>query len=352
MGLATVSSSYILAERGQDLTHTVTLATPQDVSGWTVGNAKLWDYAGGTLLAEGTPTLTSPSTGVWSIAWDGADLDLEGAYVWTFNRTDVNQPIVDPSAFRLYQNGPDGGPSITNFSEYMAFLGMSGNVTTAFIRQTMQLLGAAEQALMNACGRKFTYDPAIVEYYDGWPDGGIQLRRQPVWSVEEVKYDVNGGYGQIADTFGADTILNPNLYSIQLDSFNGIPCSNSGILRYNDYNQNQETNVNSWGWSGDGSFGSAYYRPWACLAANPIRAAGVLKVTYAAGFLLIPDDLKWAIFQVVRDRLQAVSKGGTFQSQSGEGYSYSLGPFTDEEKKLLSSTMTVNNYRVGTLLIG
>lgn len=353
MGIATVNSSYVLAERGQDVTNTVTLTVPQSIGGWTV-EANLRANAGGTVLATGTVTATNTATGVWSVAWAADDLDLEGAYVWDMTRTDAGfiTPIVDPSCFFIRQNGPQGGPSLTNLSEYLAFLGMNGTLTDAFIRQTLQLIAAAERAITNACGKVFTYDPAIVEYYDSWPDGGIVLRRQPVWEVSEVKFDYNGGYGQIPDTFGADTIVTPGLYSIALDSYRGDAGSYSGLLRWNNNNQNTTTNINTWGWGADGSFGSSYYRPWGNLAKNPIRLPGCLKVTYAAGYQIVPEDLKLAVFELVRDRLKAVANGGTFTSESGEGYSYSLGPYTDEEKKLGSVQMVVNNYRSGDMLLG
>jgi hypothetical protein len=354
MGLATVASSYIVADRGQDLTNTVTLATAQSIVGWDV-SANLYSYAGGPILATGTVTATNTATGVWSIAWSGEDLDLQGLYCWDFWRTDTGSqaPIVDVSGFQIRQSGELGGPTLTNFSEYMAFLGMTGTITDTFLRQTLQLLGAAESALTNAIGRKLTYDPDIVEYFDSWPDGGIQLRRQPVWCINEVKVDQNGGYGQIPDTFGEDTIVEEGNYSIDLNSFRNDGASYSGILRFNNYNQ-QSTLPQTlpWGWASDGSFGSAYNRSWATLTKIPMRLPGCIQVTYAAGYQLVPEDVKLAVFTIVRDRLNIVSRGASFVSESGEGYSYSLGPYTDEEKKLGSVQMVVNNYRSAEMLLG
>jgi len=68
-------------------------------------------------------------------------------------------------------------------------------------------------------------------------------------------------------------------------------------------------------------------------------------VTYTAGFTLIPQDFKLAVAEIVADRRQARTRGVGFQSQSGEGYSYSLADVASEASKIGSVRNVINKYR-------
>lgn len=141
------------------------------------------------------------------------------------------------------------------------------------------LIDAANAAVVRYCNCEFPRVGTVTEYYDYPPPGSapsIVLRRRPLQSVEDVRVDPRGGYGQLAGTFGSETALTP-----AVDYYWNVADATLRIIRGH----------SSWPWV-----------PW--LTGYPLgvnarhTATGTIQVTYTAGYTEYPADLLAAIAQI------------------------------------------------------
>jgi hypothetical protein len=326
--MAIVSPSPIIAESGQDLVVTVSLSPAESIVGWTV-EAKLREYNGGPVIATGSVLPTDTANGIWEITWAAADLTVEpGSYVWEFTRTNSGAvyPIVEPSAFIIRPSSASAYPSLTSLSELASNMRL-GTISDTDAKQYIQLIMAAESFVRRVCNRQFTYNAAYVEYLDSNQTDAVLLRERPVHSVTSVYLDAKGYSGQAPNAFGPESLLTAGVdYFLEIDNSFGT-LANAGKLK---------RIGRSWP--------LVNWMPIGCLAPRPTPIAGCIKVTYAGGYKLIPNDLKLAIWQIVADRKQAALWGSSFQSESHQGYSYSLGSPDQEILKIGSVRSILNSY--------
>lgn len=323
----------VYAERNRDIVCTVTLSTATDVSAWTT-SAVLRAYAGGTAIGTGTVEVADSTNGVFTITWPASITNQEpGAYLWEFWRTNsgLTYPIVDPSAFIIAPNSEGSNPTLTNYSEVLAFAGLSQSLSDNETRFYALMIPAAERLLQDLCGRQFTYASAATEFYDTFGTDSVVLKRTPVSpSGLAVYLDVNGNYGTTIGSFDSTTSLltEGTDYVLERDTRRGDGLSYGGILR----------RIGT-------TWPASRQRPADLIGYARVPCKGCLKVTYTAGFTLIPQDIKLAVAEIVADRRQARTRGVAFQSQSGEGYSYSLADAASEARKIGSVMSVVNKYR-------
>lgn len=311
--MAIVSPALVSFVVGQDCSITVTLSPAENASAWTV-EAKLRAYNGGTVLATGSVVGSALSTApVWTITFTDDDLTQPpGAYVWEFVRTDAGAeyPIVEPSAFILRPTAASAYPTLTNLSEYLVHSRSSVTPNNATANQLIQLLFASEEQVKQYLGRDLAYRATYTEYYDGNGQTSFRLRRWPVTPASVAIYeDLSGNYGQTSGAFAAATALTLGTeYSVPIDSKWGDALNYSGKVE----------RINS---------------VWPCryrqipghLSRTREILPGCLKVTYTAGFQLIPYTIKEAIWNLCTLKTQLSIYGRFLQSESGEGYSYSMG---------------------------
>lgn len=147
------------------------------------------------------------------------------------------------------------------------------------------ILDGVTTAVEGYCNTTFGAVASYVEYKNYPPPGSkkrIKLR-YPVTGVTEVKFDPQGGYGQITDSFGTTTILTAGQDYVW-DAITGILT----ILR---------TGGNSGGgWAGSLVSGGyfAYGQPFAYNTNIRDATPGAVKVTYTAGWSAPPNDVKLA----------------------------------------------------------
>lgn len=311
--MAIVSPALVSFVYGQDCTITVTLSPSEDASTWTT-SAKLRAYNGGTVLATGSVSGASLSTApVWTITFTAANLtQAPGAYVWEFNRTNAGfeYPIVEPSAFIIRPTTASAYPSLTNLSEYLVHSRSSVTPTDAVANQLTQLLFASEEQIKQYLGRDVTYKATATEYYDGNGKPRFKLRRWPVTPSSVTIYEDRGGnYGQTSGAFAAATVLTLGTdYSVPVDSKWGDSLSYSGTVE----------RINSvW------PYRLRYVPGYLSRISEPV--SGCLKVMYTAGFQNIPYPLKQCVWDLTTLKAQLSIYGRFLQSESGEGYSYSMG---------------------------
>jgi hypothetical protein len=147
----------------------------------------------------------------------------------------------------------------------------------------------------------------------------IFLREWPVWSITSLKLDVNGWFGSVTGSFASTTALTSGVdYVMPVDPTTGR--SETGqLLRIN------------------GLWPLSWARPVGMLSYFNTAMPGCIKAVYVGGFDPIPYDLQLAVWQICAERrLRAVS-GQPKQSESDEGYSYSLGGMSDAEMLMIGS---------------
>lgn len=319
---------YVVAEANQDLTVTVTVAT--DTTGWAI-QAKLRANLGSTALA--TKTVGSGITntsGTIVVTFSAADLALApGAYVWQLERTDSGAayPIIDPSTFRITAGEGDSYPQLTNLSDYLAFAEESETVTDSAAKALLSYLSAAEASVRDWCSRKFSYGQYTEYPICTWHEKTMLNEVPVVTTSMDIRFDFQR-------VFGTDTMLTADTdYYLELDShdsksYTGVLYRIGGV------------------WQGN------RYRPAGCLSYQKKPVRGYIKATYYGGFVLTPDDLKVAIFQIVQQRLAARGLGVALMSESGMNYSYSRGPYDEESKMILSVRDVISRYCRGDALVG
>lgn len=319
-GMALAAPALVLAEYGQDLTVTVTLSTPTNVSGWT-GTATLRAYAGGPALATKTTssgiTVSDSATGVFVISFSAADLTLApGAYVWEFDRTNPGFafPIVDPSAFVIRPDSSAAYPSLTNLSEYVSHALRGVTPADADVPQLIQLLSSAEEWIKQYCNRDFAYRALATEYPTPAGTTDILLARTPVDPATVTIYeDWNGNFGQTSGSFDSTTLLTMGTdYTVPIDSRWNDGLNYSGLVR----------RINTvWPYRRQ--------RPLTLLGYSRDPLPGSVKATYTGGFQLIPYPIKLAVWTLTTIFAQGSPAGRLAMSESGEGESVSYGAMED-----------------------
>lgn len=158
---------------------------------------------------------------------------------------------------------------------------------------------SADQSFLDAADaavkRYIHWDPERserTEYLDGTGISEIVLPGLPVDQVvSEVRFDGNGGYGQVPNSFGSDTILTQGV-----SYFADTKC---GMLRM------WRAPTNGWWWfPGGGQVGPSLY--WGGLSNYGVRPAfwpripGACKVTWTNGYEAgeIPNDLQASVIQL------------------------------------------------------
>lgn len=343
--MAIVAPALVTFTVGQDGTITVTV--PADTTGWAM-RADFKTANNGTILATKTigagiqNTPGASSTVVITLNAADTAAYFSGGYVWQLWRTDAgfDYPITDSSTFRLFGGTDTANPTFTNLSELCAHLGMSLPLPDAMAQKLLQLLAAAEAFVHRYCGRRKFFYGTYTEWRDAPLVGSIWLTETPVWSITSINFDGAGGFGQTPNTFGTDTLLT---------------YGEGYILRIDDADQKsycgEVLSMNrGWQWWPAGGLlgaGRSNRTPAGLLNYKPQPIPGAFKVIYLGGYTLIPDDLRLAIWQIVADRRFAADAGVVFQSESMEGYSYSLGAPDAEIAKIGSVSSILAGYRHG-----
>lgn len=346
--MAIVNPQVPLFDRAQDGTITVTLTSASDISGWAV-SAILRPYNGGTAIATKTvgSGITSSyvsTTQTWVITFTDDDLDITpGGYVWDFRRTDAGAEyqIVEPSAFIIRADAVTGGPTLTNLSEYAIHaLGSPSSITDANGKFYTQLLFSAEDMIRRYTGRQLTR-ASYTEYPASTGGPTIQLREFPV-AVSSASFslylDLSAKGGQLATDFAASTLLTfGEDYELDMsgsvtgESLTGLVYRTGTLWPARAYRPpGPDTNLLSY-----------HRRQW----------PGIIKVTYTAGYNLVPYDLKRAVWSLATQMSTMAPFGAVFMSESGEGRSYSRMSPDMEERLLISVQNTIKPFRAGRLMV-
>lgn len=208
---------------------------------------------------------------------------------------------------------------LTSLAQIKSFLNIPGSDST----QNSQLTGlqfAAETIITNRIKRNLE-PSSYTEYYAGNSQRAIILRNRPVLSVQFVFEDFQAYYGYNPTSFGPTTLLMPGVhYTLDLDT--GTSESKSGLL------------IRIGGvWM---EAGRVYYP--GKLASEIGPTYGNLKITYMAGFNIIPMDIQYAVCLLVSFMKRNVEVGSVLQSEKLGDYEYQIfDPRQKTNDPLLSS---------------
>lgn len=165
---------------------------------------------------------------------------------------------------------------------------------------------AAEANVKAYCKRDFEFQN-YTEYYSGNNTRFLVLRQRPVSTIFNVYLDSTGGFGTTPGSFNSTALLTQGTdYSLQYDTDQFL--SSSGVLiRLNGLwpELNREFWVNRLRFESGPHFGN-------------------IKITYAAGYETIPQDLQFAVCWIVSFMRRNITVGGLLGSEKIGDYSYEL----------------------------
>lgn len=203
--------------------------------------------------------------------------------------------------------------ALTTAGNVKLILGITGTAQDA---KLTLLVEAADKAIKNYCKRDLE-SQSYTEYYTGTGTAQLPLTQYPVTAVASVYLDAGGHFGQGSGAFAAATQLtNGTDYVLE---WTDAGKSNTGIL----------VRLGGWGFVGWPSMGN--WQTVDLMTAQRNRGSvwpripGCLKVTYTAGFVDVPDDLRMAAENLSCWLFRASPLGGdTITSESLGSYSYSI----------------------------
>lgn len=154
-------------------------------------------------------------------------------------------------------------------------------------------------------GRNLASETA-TEYYDGALTTFLNLKRWPVTALTEVRYDLSGGFGQVPNSFGTNTILVQGT-DYFLDSTRGILQLIRNLSAGFDWFSRGYRTPTSSGRYGRGLVASYIPASWG-------QVLGSVKVTYTAGLVTATQDLVAAVTEIATYMLRIIDTGGLISS--------------------------------------
>ncbi|QDU06825.1 phage head-tail connector protein [Gimesia aquarii] len=168
-----------------------------------------------------------------------------------------------------------------------------------------------------------------TEFYNGTGNQALILNQAPVQEIISVHEDRDGYYGDGMDAFPASTALTQGTdFVLKKDEISVTAISKSGILY---------------------RIGKTWFRPryrqHGQLSNAPGIGIGNIKVSYIAGWSVVPTDIQFAANKLVISMLESRSKAGRLQSENIEDYSYRLANGEDEVQALDSVKTSLARYK-------
>lgn len=210
--------------------------------------------------------------------------------------------------------------SILTAAEYRTFSGRT--LAQAPDGQYDALCDAAGKAVEAYCNRQFE-QVTVTEYYAGTGTRTLVLRRRPVASITEIRYDPQGYWGQAPAGFDSTTVLTQGV-DYALDSNNtGIVLRITGD--WPEYPRRRE---------------------WFRLARDLAPNFGDVMVTYTGGYDPVPSNVKLACAQLVTRSAQLLQYGGPIEREHLGEWSYKImEPLVGAAPELAEARTLLSKYR-------
>lgn len=216
---------------------------------------------------------------------------------------------------------------LTSLAQIKSFLNIPGSDST----QNPQLTGLqfAAEAIINSRLKRNLEPASYTEYHAGNSQRAIILKNRPVISITSVFEDFQAYYGYNPTSFGPTTLLTPGIhYTLDLDT--GTNESRSGLL------------IRIGGvWM---EAGRVYYP--GKLASEIGPTYGNLKITYIAGYSIIPMDIQYAVCLLVSSMKRNVMFGTEVSMEKIGEYTYELFDKSRQRDPLIASVdQILSQYR-------
>lgn len=194
-------------------------------------------------------------------------------------------------------------PILTTLAKLKTHLSISDSSENALLTQLLLELDeviASWTGRAKVPGRNPFESVAASEYYDGTGRNTLLLRRRPVTAVESVIVDASGAYGHGPNAFetanAPGTFATGRLLTLGTQyapSSTDATEDNGGLLH----------RIGGYCWP---------------------EGQGNIKVTYTAGYVMIPVDLELAVHQLAAAVREGAQHGGIVGGETLGRYSYRL----------------------------
>jgi hypothetical protein len=198
--------------------------------------------------------------------------------------------------------------NLTELKSYLAITGTDEDDQLQFI------VDGVNQAAVEQLEREIESAEG-TEYYDGHDDKLLILRRRPVTAVAGVWVDPTGYAGQGANAFASTTE-----WTAGRDFF----------IRSTDENED------------NGAIIESISRVWPFGRMN-------IKVTYTAGYSVVPDDLKLALLKTAAIARKKIDIVGDISGETIGSYSYSIAQNISSDPLLSDVAAVLSHYAEKTI---
>lgn len=263
--------AYADADRTEDYTATMTIDGSGSISGWTLVGT-LYDTTDTLISAGVTVTITDAAARTVTLVIAGKTL-TEGQYAIRVWRTDTNsRTLVFWGTLNVYTPRATGrAPLLVTPTDWQNATGqtVTGAELVALSRWCMSVDAAIRKAIKPYVPNPTTFTDVIL---DAPPDENLILPAVPVRSIASI-YLHPGANGDPSAFTSADLLTAYTDYFLQIDPIDNH--SRSGIVR-------RRPGM---------AWGAEAYREIGRLGGTYQPNRGAIKVTFAAGPMVIPEDL-------------------------------------------------------------
>lgn len=206
------------------------------------------------------------------------------------------------------------------------------NIPASDTTQDVQLTGlhiAAEGIFLNMLKRNLEVS-SYTEYYAGNSQRSLVLRNRPVLSISSIHEDFQGYNGSVPGAFGPNTLLTEGIhYTLNRDLGTDVSCS--GLVQ-------RIGGV----WM---EIGRVYFPGKLTAEIGP--TLGNIKITYIAGYDVIPVEIEYAIALLVSSLRRNIGHGAYVVSERLGEYSYTLssGASGADDLAIASVKQIISRYR-------
>lgn len=233
--------------------------------------------------------------------------------------------VANPTVCTAIGHGLESGDTIVIANSDTTPTIDGSRVVTRVTDDTFTIPVNVTVALTNACN----YYRTLTEYYEGKGTRELLLNQRPVISIGSVYEDRGAYYGEASGAFASTSLLTAGTeYVLRRDNGDKAEQSLSGIVM---------------------RIGSVWptnaYRQAGDLSYTNLLGLGNIKVTYNAGYAVVPPKVRRAVASLVAAIRAGAGTVGDLASESLDYYSYSKMSPADQAKALTSVKGLLAQYR-------
>lgn len=224
---------------------------------------------------------------------------------------------------RSFYGGCNLSCRLTTLAQLKTALGISGVDQDTLLEP---MLDAAESAFQRLIDRQLCLTE-YTEYYSGRGTKVLLLNEYPVTAVTDVRVDSQGFWGSVEDSFPATTAYTSGIHYALVKDGRASEASTGKLYHIPSVWPAQ--------WRQTSGTLSLVRRP----------GAGNIRVTYTAGYDVIPADVQKAVWDTVAALMANGSLGRPMMEEKYEEYAYKLASLAESYMQIGSAANVVQKYR-------